>query len=124
VSDAPSFHYREGKMTPEYIKQIMEKVGPMSPYSDISIPSIELFELCQDALKAHGYVHRQSGSFDGQACAAAMRAYFSTDSGRTSIEVQPVSNPYLRNRIEAAFIAGWDAAAQRCELQPSEGGKS
>jgi hypothetical protein len=61
------------------------------------------------------YVHRQSGSFDGQACAAAMRAYFSTDSGRTSIEVQPVSNPYLRNRIEAAFIAGWDAAAQRCE---------
>jgi hypothetical protein len=86
------------------------------------IPTRDAFrQLCQLALKgldAQEYVHRQSGSFDGQACAAAMRAYFSTDSGRTSIEVQPVSNPYLRNRIEAAFIAGWDAAAQRCELQP------
>lgn len=66
------------------------------------------------------YVQRQAVSFDGQACAASMRAYFKTDAGRTSISLQPVSNPYLRNRIEAAFIAGWDAAAQKCEPRAPE----
>lgn len=35
----------------ERCKEIMEKVGPMSPYSDVSIPAVELFELCQDAMK-------------------------------------------------------------------------
>lgn len=40
--------------------------------------------------------------------ASEIAAYFKTDAGEASLH-DPVYNPYLRNRIEAAFIAGWDA---------------
>lgn len=55
---------------------------------------------------------------EGQQIVAAMKEYFETDAGKTSITVEPVSNPYLRNRIEAAFIAGWEARGIVSETGP------
>jgi hypothetical protein len=51
---------------------------------------------------------------EGQAITKAIQEWFSTDQGSACI-VGPTDNPYLRNRIEAAFIAGWEAGKQHAE---------
>lgn len=50
-------------MNAERVKEIMAKVGPMDPYSDVSVPSVELFELCQDAMKFYAIQDVLNGQF-------------------------------------------------------------
>ena len=45
---------------------------------------------------------------DGQIISQAWKVWLATEYGKKCL-TEPVSNPYLKNRLEAAFLEGWDA---------------
>jgi hypothetical protein len=60
---------------------------------------------------------------EGPAINAALNAWFATDQGDTCLDGS-AAGKYLKNRLEAAFIAGWDArkAASTATPLPSDHG--
>lgn len=51
--------------------------------------------------------------------AKAWKAWLATEHGKKCLS-EPAFNPYLRNRLEAAFLEGWDA----CKRHRGDGGGS
>jgi hypothetical protein len=50
---------------------------------------------------------------------AAINTWFATDQGKTCL-AEPAAGKYLKNRLEAAFIAGWDARKALSDMLANE----
>lgn len=58
---------------------------------------------------------------EGQRIMEAWRQWIATDEG-DACAAGPVSNPYLRNRLERAFQQGWAAGRADAAITPNDEG--
>lgn len=52
---------------------------------------------------------------EGPILSDSINTWFATDQGKTCL-AEPATGKYLKNRLEAAFIAGWDAHKKAAPL--------